>query len=126
MQTVIGNVTADAKVNQTSDGRNVVNFTLALNDRFKVKGSDEVKQVTNYYSCSYWMGTGIAPHIKKGSLVEVAGRIGVNAWEDKEGKAKADLTLHVQFIRLHGKAKNSVATTPEMEPAEAAGDDLPF
>jgi len=126
MQTVIGRIVNDAKVSEVKDGRKVVNFTVAQNSRFKVKGSNEVKQVTNYFNCAYWMGTGIAAHLKKGMLVEAAGRIGVNAWQNASGEPKASLTLHVQHIQLHGKAKTTDATVISEPAAETVNEDLPF
>jgi single-strand DNA-binding protein len=127
MQTIIGRLTADATIATLEDGRTVVNFTIAQNDRFKVKGSAEVKQVTNYYNCAYWMGTGIAEHLKKGMLVETTGRIGVNAWQGADGTAKARLTLHVQHIHLHGKARTATANTNEPAPeTQSEKEDLPF
>ncbi|MCH5597994.1 single-stranded DNA-binding protein [Niabella ginsengisoli] len=65
MQTIIGRLTANATIKELKDGRKVVTFTIAQNDRFKVKGSDEVQQLTNFYNCSYWISTGIASHLKK-------------------------------------------------------------
>ncbi|HMR83669.1 MAG TPA: single-stranded DNA-binding protein [Niabella sp.] len=129
MQTIIGRLTANATIKETKDGRKLVAFTIAQNDRFKVKGSDEVKQVTNYFNCAYWIATGIAEHLKKGLLVEVTGRIGVNAWKNMDGDAKASLTLHVQHIQLHGKvsaAQTEKATTAEPVAANDKEDDLPF
>lgn len=127
MQTIIGRLTADATIATLEDGRTVVNFTIAQNDRFKVKGSDEVKQLTNYYNCAYWMGTGIASHLKRGMLVEAAGRICVNAWQGADGTAKARLTLHVQYIQLHGKAKTAAQNTEEPAPeTQSEKEDLPF
>jgi single-strand DNA-binding protein len=124
MQTVIGRLTADAKIAELKDGRSVVNFTLAQNERFKVKGSDEVKQVTSYYNCAYWLGTGIATYLKKGMLVETVGRVGVNVWQNASGEPKASLTLHVQYIQMHGKAKQD--SSPAAKPQTGAKDDLPF
>ncbi|MGC4234576.1 MAG: single-stranded DNA-binding protein [Niabella sp.] len=127
MQTVVGRLTANATIATLEDGRQVVNFTIAQNDRFKVKGSDEVKQVTNYYNCAYWMGTGITAHLQKGTLIEAAGRVGVSAWQGADGTAKARLTLHVQYIRLHGKAKGSAVEEAVNEPSTTEpADDLPF
>lgn len=127
MQTVIGRLTANAKITTTKDDRKVVNFTIAQNDRFKVKGTGEVKQFTTYFQCSYWMGTGIAAHLQKGMLVEVVGRIGVNAWQNAEGGIIANPTLHVQFVKLHGKAKDAAAPQTVSEPVTTvAEDDLPF
>lgn len=127
MQTVIGRLTADATIATTKDGRSVVNFTIAQNDRFKVKATGEVKQVTTYFQCAYWMGTGITAHLKKGTLVEAAGRIGVNAYQNMEGNIVANPTVHVQFIKLHGKAKGSAITESASVPATTEpADDLPF
>lgn len=129
MQTIMGRLTANAAIRETKDGRKLVAFTIAQNDRFKVKGSDEVKKVTNYFNCSYWMGTGIAEYLKKGLLVEATGRIGVNVWNNKDGDARASLTLHVQHIQLHGKADKSDVkdTSPATTPVtETEKEDLPF
>jgi len=127
MQTVIGRLTADAKITTTKDERNVVNFTIAQNDRFKVKATGEVKQLTTYFQCAYWMGTGIAAHLKKGTLVEAVGRIGVNAYQNMDGNVVANPTLHVQFIKLHGSAKgNAIAPTGSVPATTEPADDLPF
>jgi len=128
MQTIIGRLVANAEIKELKDGRKLVTFTIAQNDRFKVKTSDEVKQVTNFFNCSYWIATGIAKHLKKGQLVEVIGRIGVDAWKDMDGDVRARLTLHVQYIQLHGKTKtleaqNETTTSPKTETSKA---DLPF
>jgi single-strand DNA-binding protein len=129
MITVIGRITADAQIKTVSKGREVVTFTIAHNERFRIKGSDEIKQVVNYFNCSYWLKTGIAKHLQKGVLVEVTGRIGLNAWKDQQGEARATLTLHVQSIQLHSKAsKMEEATSAKDQPADSVEevDDLPF
>ncbi|MBZ4187659.1 single-stranded DNA-binding protein [Niabella beijingensis] len=125
MQTVIGRLTADAKMTTLEDGRQVVNFTIAENYRFRVKGSDKAKQVTNFYDCAYWIKTGIAAHLKKGMVVETVGRIGVKAWKGTDGEPKAHLTLHVQYIQLHGNPKKATAST-EVPTQESDKENLPF
>lgn len=129
MQTVIGRLTANAVIKETKDGRKLVAFTMAQNDRFRVKGSDQVQQLTNYFNCSYWLGTSVAQHLTKGMLVEVNGRVGFDVWKDKEGDAKGCLTLHVQSIQMHGKAGvagNQAAGTETTEASTEIVDDLPF
>ena len=71
---IVGRLTTDAKVNETKNGIRVVNFSLAVNDRFKT-GSGEIKEQVTFFNCSYWMSSGIAEHLLKGSLVEVSGRV---------------------------------------------------
>jgi single-strand DNA-binding protein len=128
---IIGRVTADAKISETKAGKKVVNFSIAINDTYKTKGSDEVQKIVTYVNCSYWINPGVAAYLTKGSLVECAGRIGVNAWTGKDGDAKATLTFHVNSIKLHGKSgSGATVATPVVPmvktPAAAVADDLPF
>lgn len=121
-----GRITANATVHTTKDGRKVVHFSIAMNDSYKPKGSNEVKKLTTYVNCSYWISDAIAKYLTKGSLVEVYGRISVSAWTNKDGEAKGSLDFHVNNIKLHGKGNaesNSIAAPSEItEPV----DDLPF
>lgn len=124
---LIGRVTANATVNKTKDGRKVVHFSIAMNDSYKPKDSDEWKKVTTFVNCSYWISDAIAKHLTKGSLVEVYGRINVSAWKNAEGEAKGSLNFHVNNIKLHGKGtvagEESIAAHADItEPI----DDLPF
>lgn len=123
---IIGRLTADAKVNTLKDGRTVVNFTVAINDSYKPKGSDTATQVTQFINCGYWLNPGIVAHLTKGTLVELYGRIGVNAWNNTDGEAKASLTFHVNNIKLHGGKSGNKATAAETQPAATATEDLPF
>ena len=124
---ITGRITADAKCSTLKDGRQVVNFSVVVNDSYKTKGSEVVAKVATYFNCSYWLNLGIAQYLTKGTLVECYGRISVNAWTNAEGEAKASLNFHVSNIKLHGKsntaAKEAVPAAAEItEPLE----DLPF
>ncbi len=129
---IIGRITADATVSETKAGKKVVNFSIAINDTYKAKGSNEVTKLVTYINCSYWINPGVAPYLTKGTLVECAGRIGTNAWTNKEGTAQASLTFNASRIKLHGggnkvnaEVSAPVATAPVAAMAEVAGD-LPF
>ena len=124
---IVGRLTADAKVSTLKDKRQVVNFSIAINDSYKPKDSEQAVKVTNYVNCSYWINPAIGEYLKKGSLVELSGRIGVNAWTNAEGEAKASLTFHVNNLKLHGGVttmiKEKVTNAPDViTPME----DLPF
>lgn len=125
---IIGRLTADAKVNELKDGRNVVNFSLATNDNYKVKDSGEVKKVTTYFNCSYWVNANIAQHLTKGTLVELYGRIGVSTFTNKDGETKASLTFHANNIKLHGRPSKETSNhlTVVKNEFEKEGDGLPF
>ncbi len=128
---IIGRITADATVSETKAGKKVVNFSIAINDTYKSKGSTEVQKIVTYVNCSYWINPGVATYLTKGTLVECYGRIGAHAWTSKEGEVKASLTFHVNTIKLHGgnKSSNQANTVPVTTIPAAmaeATDDLPF
>src|SRR6187549_2302681 len=124
---LVGRLTADAKVSTLKDERKVVNFSIAINDSYKPKGNEMVTKITTFVNCSYWINPAIAEHLTKSTLVELSGRIGVNAWTNAEGEAKASLTFHVNNLKLHG----GVTTAIKEKVTDAADikepiEDLPF
>ncbi|MES2331346.1 MAG: single-stranded DNA-binding protein [Bacteroidota bacterium] len=128
---IIARLTADAVVKKLKDERQVVNFSVAINDSYKPKGSDQVTKVVTYVDCSYWASPTIAQYLTKGTLVELHGRIGVNAYLNMQGEAKASLRFHVNFIKLHGGNKATAKPVETSAPVIAGElleplDDLPF
>jgi len=101
-----------------------VNFSIAINDYYKSKRAVEGVTFTTYYNCSYWISTKIAPRLTKGSLVEITGRIYINAYKGLDGEAKASLNCHVNRITVHQHIKGSGTSTKT--PKEEVTDDLPF
>lgn len=120
-------LTGDAKINILKNERQVVNFSVALNDSYKAKGSTETTKIVTYVQCDYWVNPAIAQYLTKGTLVELQGRIGVNAYIGKDGEAKANLTFHVNSIKLHGSSFKNDSPAKSTEPAkEQTAEDLPF
>ena len=103
---IVGRLTADAVTRTVQGDKKVVGFSLAVNDSFR-SGEDR-KEVTNFFECSYWRNEGIAEYLKKGGLVQVYGRVGVNAYIAKDGAARGVLTFHVSEIKLFGGAAQNV------------------
>jgi len=121
---LIGRLTKDAVVAQLKDDRQVVNFSLAINDNFKPKGSDKWVTVTTYITCAYWINPKVADRLKKGNLIEVTGRLAVSAYTDMQGEAKGTLNYRVDTIKVHQQMKSdSVKVEPEKKEVP---DDLPF
>lgn len=121
---IIGRLTADAKVKDLKDDRQVVEFAVAVNRYYKPKGASEGVTQTAYFNCSYWRGMGIAPRLKKGALVELTGGLNVNAYTDLQGNPRASLNFHVDTVNIHTAPKTS--SVPVASGAEETGDDLPF
>lgn len=126
---LVGRITKDAVINQLKDERKVVNFSIAVNDWYKPKNGEGVK-ITTYVNCSYWLSERIAERLTKATLVEISGRLFVNAYKGADGEAKASLNCHVNTIKIHSFGKQELAantqnpvTTSDTDKVE---EDLPF
>ena len=122
---IIGRITKDALVKQLKDEKQVVEFTVAVNDYYKPKNG-EGKQFTLFVHCTYWFGTAIAERLKKGTLVELNGRAYLNAYNDRQGEAKASLNCHVNKIQIHSSVKQAEKAEAITANSTAPVDDLPF
>jgi single-strand DNA-binding protein len=125
--TITGRLTADAAVNTTKDERKVVNFSVAINDRYKKGG--EVVKTTTYCNCSYWISEKLAEHLRKSTLVEITGRIYVTPYVGKDGTAKASLNCHVSNVKILAWPKEAADSEQPVKGAETAtanADDVPF
>lgn len=122
---ITGRITADAQVTNLKDERQVVNFSIAINDSFRKKGEHENTTLTTFFNCSYWKGTAISDFLKKGRMVQLYGRVGLNVYNNMKGEAKGSLTFHVNDLKLIGG--NAHITTTQAAPATAEEkEDLPF
>ena len=128
---IIGRLTRNAEVRTLDGNRQVVNFSVAVNDNYKNKQGERIEQAT-FFDCSYWVTPNIATYLTKGTLVELLGRVSVRAWTDTDGKARAGLNFHTSQIKLHGGGRRAetVQATARVEnnslAEEQAEDDLPF
>ncbi len=121
---LIGRITKDAVIKKLKDERQVVNFSIAINDYYKPKGAADGVTLTTFYNCSYWISPKIAQRLTKGSLVEISGRIYINAYTGLDGEAKASLNCHVNSITVHQHIKVNGEQTKA--PKAEVTDDLPF
>jgi len=117
---IIGRVTRDAEVRSLSNNKQVVNFSVAVNDSYTPKNGEKVTH-TEFFDCSYWLATGIAQYLTKGSIVELTGRLSTRAWLDGDGNPKAGLNFHTAAITLHGgSGGGDKGQTPTQQPQQAA------
>lgn len=109
---IVGRITANSTVHKVGNEKQVVNFCIAIN--YKPKGSTEVKEVVTYINCSYWLNAKTSEWLKKGALVQLFARIGMNVYSNNEGKALGSLTFHTNNIKILAfakKAENNIANS---------------
>lgn len=103
---ITGRVTKDAKVSTLSDSRQVVNFSVAINESYKNKKGDRVEQTT-FFECAYWISPRVAEWLTKGTVVELTGMVSARVWKGNDGEPKAGLNFNTSNIKLHGGGKKS-------------------
>ncbi len=115
-----GRLTGDAQVKKTKDNRELVAFRVVINDRFKTK-SGERKEEATFFNCAYWLTTTVAKHLKKGMIVTLFGRVGINSYKNRDGDFFAHLVFHTNDIKIvAGKGSKASDEPPTHK------DDLPF
>jgi single-strand DNA-binding protein len=129
---IIGRITKNAEINSLTNSKQVVNFSIAINDSYKTKQGERV-ELTTYYNCSYWISPNVAKTLTKGTLVELTGRASSNAWIGKDGEIRSGLNFHTSNIKSHGGGKKSNTDEQPTEKPQKANalideteDDLPF
>jgi single-strand DNA-binding protein len=86
---LIGNLGKDPESRFTSTGKNVTNFSLAVNNRWK-SAAGETKESTEWVNIEAWgrLGEICQQYLHKGSLVFVEGRLRTDKVDDKSGGTK--------------------------------------
>ena len=124
-----GHLTRDPEVRSLAGEKVVVNFSLAINRRYK--GNDgEIKEDSTFVDCEAWGRTAelVGQYLAKGSAAYVEGRLKLDNWQDKDGKNRSRLKVVVENVQFVGppKTKGATSTTDAGEPvmsgaASAAG-----
>ena len=128
---ITGRLTRNAEVRTTSQDKQVVNFSVAINDSYRNKQGERIEQTT-YFDCSYWITPNVAKLLTKGTLVELSGRVSTRAWAGNDGELRAGLNFHTSQIKLHGRSRKTetVQVTAQTErnktTEQGTEDDLPF
>ena len=130
---IIGRLTAQATVKTTNSGKEFVSFTVAVNEGYKDKKTNEWVNNANFFQCAFWRSTGVTELLTKAAIVHVSGRVGVNVWNNSEGVAQGRLTMNVNQIDIistdkKGGAKNNTTKKENTNTAATvtSADDLPF
>ena len=126
-----GRLTANAEAKAVKEDKQVINFTVAINQTWKNKAGEK-KERTAFVDCAYWRNSGIAEYLTKGAVVEVSGWMEAQGYQSKGDGIKARLICTCDTIKLFSLfAKTADQTDSGEKKAVAAGegkndDDLPF
>ena len=134
---LVGNLGRDPELRYTPQGTPVCSFTMATNERRKDK-TGEMQDLTTWFRVTLWgrQAETASQYLTKGKSVYIEGRLRVDEWIDRDGKAR--YTLDVQASDLHfigtgGRGDDAMAARaagggdiPPTDHVEPADDDVPF
>ncbi|WP_456273090.1 single-stranded DNA-binding protein [Bacillus sp. AK031] len=83
--TLVGRLTKDPEMRYTSEGKAVLNVTLAVNRQFK---NHEGEYEADFVLCTMWKraAENTARYCNKGSVLGVVGRIQTRNYDNEQGK----------------------------------------
>jgi len=120
----IGNLTRDPELRNTSTGKAIASFSLAVQD----------SKETIFLDFEAWEKTAelVCKYKKKGESIAVEGRLKVDSWEDKDTKKKRSKVIivaeRIEFIGGAKGGENNAApkTKEEVVPIQQEESDVPF
>ena len=97
---LIGRLTRDIELKQTTTNKSAVNFTLAVNRNYK---NEQGEQQADFINCIAYgkQAENMARFLNKGSLIGIEGRIATRNYKNKDGKityATEVITDRVNFL----------------------------
>lgn len=86
---LMGNLARDPEKKSFDGGKQVTNFTIAVNRQWVGPEGQEAKEVS-FIDCQSWgkQGETIATYFSKGSHIFIEGRLKQDTWTDKETQKK--------------------------------------
>lgn len=132
---LIGNMTADPELKQTSSGISVCSFSIAVNRRFSKEG----EQACDFITIQTWRQQAefVSKYFKKGQAILVCGQLQTRTWNDNNGNKRyatevvADEVSFVGNKEAATEVKNHTDYVPSAYDSQnfeemPADGDLPF
>lgn len=112
--TISGNVGADARLSATPTGTQVLQFSVAVNDRVKNNQTGAWEDRPNWVDCVIFgqRAESLAPYLTKGTKVAVFGRLHWSSWE-KDGQKRSKLDVIVSEVEFLSARSQQAAPTQQ-------------
>jgi single-strand DNA-binding protein len=129
---LVGNLGRDPELRYTPQGTPVCTFSLATNERRKDK-TGEMQDQTTWFRVTLWnrQAETASQYLTKGRPVYIEGRLRVEEWTDRDGKARHTLEVTATDMQFIGGNRNEDPAAAH-EAAAIASDgqiedsDIPF
>lgn len=118
---LIGRLVADPENKYFPSGDQVSNIRLVTSRKWKDKTTNERKEEAEYHRVVFFSGLAktVEKYLKKGSLINVEGRLRTTKWTDKDGHDRYTTEIVAETMLMLDKK-----TAGQQEPASPSYDDF--
>jgi len=111
---LIGNLGANPQLITSSNGGNLIAFTLATHDTIKDEHGNKTKK-TEWHSCVAFgkVATLIHDHLTKGSMIMALGRLQTRQYVNKQQEQRYTTEIIVDEVLFLGDSRNSQGETQQ-------------
>ena len=111
---LIGNLTRDPELTETSGGTKICRFSIAVNRNYS--GTDGERK-TDFFNCVAWrnLAETVARYTRKGIKVAVTGSIELRNYEDRDGVKRTGVDIvaqDVEFLTPKGNGSSDDYSEP--------------
>lgn len=121
---MVGRLTRDPETKTTTGGKNVAEFSIAVDKRFKQADGPDA----DFFRVKAWGQTAdfVGNYLTKGRLVSVSGRLEQRKYKDKDGNDRE--SIEIVADQVNGLDKKPDADAPKAQPkaSDAGQDHDPF
>ncbi len=130
---LVGRLTADPVLKNTSSGQSVCNFSIATNRVWTDRESGQKQEETEYHNIVFWrkLAEIASQFLNKGSLVLIEGRLTTRSWEDSSGKKMYKTEIIGERMQM-GPREQSFSNSPsparnkpQQKPEKSESEEIP-
>jgi single-strand DNA-binding protein len=119
---LIGNLTRDPELSETSSGVSICRFAIAVNRGYAAQDGE---RKTDFFNVTAWRGLGenVAKYAKKGNKVCVVGSVEIRNYEDSTGAKRTAVDVvaqDVEFLSPRGSASADSGYESDFDTVAAA------
>lgn len=104
---LVGNMTADPELKQTTSGISVCSFSIAVNRRFAK--ADQGQQSVDFINIVAWRQNAefVSRYFKKGNPILVCGQLQARNWTDNQGQKRVSVEVVADEVTFVTSANQS-------------------
>lgn len=119
---LVGRLTRDPELRETTSGHKVANFSIAVDRRFKKEDKE-----ADFFRVSCWGQTAefVNNYLHKGRLVAVDGRLQQRQWQAQDGSNRESIEIEAESVQGLDRPREDGGGAPVSagSASSSAGDD---